>query len=107
MKRLLPALLLLSPLAHAQVDTEIRCLVSAGPKPIRLEWRQYNDSTGHFSSTFVRYAHSDKPITLALKSSRGEELAEGRPWQFDTTWVEVVDGAITGQYHMLSQGARI
>lgn len=30
-----------------------------------------------------------------------------RPSQFTTTWVEVSNGAVTGDYEMVSQGARI
>jgi len=34
-------------------------------------------------------------------------MAEGRPSQFTTTWVEVPEGLLTGEYEMVSQGARI
>jgi hypothetical protein len=34
-------------------------------------------------------------------------MAEGRPSQFTTTWVEVSEDSLTGAYEMVSQGARI
>ena len=36
-----------------------------------------------------------------------EELVYGRPYQYTTTWVEVVDGALTGEYQMVTQGGRV
>jgi hypothetical protein len=34
-------------------------------------------------------------------------MTEDGPYQFTTTWIEVADGALTGEYEMVSQGARI
>ena len=34
-------------------------------------------------------------------------MEEGRPSQFTTIWVEVSEGSLTGEYEMVSQGARI
>lgn len=36
-----------------------------------------------------------------------EVLAEGRPHQYTTTWVELAGGGINGRYEMTSQGAMI
>ena len=32
---------------------------------------------------------------------------QGRPWQYQNTWVEIVDGRIAGQYVVVTQGANI
>ncbi len=32
-------------------------------------------------------------------------MAEGRPSQLTTTWVEVPEGLLAGEYEMVSQGA--
>lgn len=34
-------------------------------------------------------------------------MAEGRPSQFKTVWVKVSESSLTGEYEMVSQGARI
>jgi hypothetical protein len=34
-------------------------------------------------------------------------MTESGPYEFTTTWVEVSDGAVTGQYVIATQGARV
>ena len=34
-------------------------------------------------------------------------MTEDGPYEFTTTWVEVSDGAVTGQYVIATQGARV
>ncbi len=34
-------------------------------------------------------------------------MTEEGPHQFTTTWVEVSDGVVTGEYEMATQGARV
>ena len=36
-----------------------------------------------------------------------EGQVENRPWEFQHTWLEVLDGDITGQYDMVTLGALI
>ncbi|MCL2161925.1 MAG: DUF1311 domain-containing protein [Betaproteobacteria bacterium] len=85
-----------------------RCL-SGGPKnSIRLEWGWYKDAIpAHWSTSYVKYKNSSKPIHLILKSNEGVETMEGRPWEYTSIWLEVVDGKITGEYKTITQGALI
>ena len=102
------ALLLLIPLtAHSEVTTQVSCFRSLESKSINFELRTYYDSVAKWSGAGVRYSKSKKAIPLVYRSSEEEVMAEGRPSQFTTTWVEVSGASLTGEYEMVSQGARI
>lgn len=108
MKKALVALLLCIALpAFAKVSTEVFCFKSDGDKPVRFEMRTYYDGVAKWSGGMVRYAKSKTAIPLVIGHEEEEVLAEDRPHQFTTTWVEMVDGKVNGQYEMMSQGARI
>lgn len=106
MKKTLAALLLCIALpASAEVSTEVLCFRTTGDKPVRFELRTYYDDVAKWQGGVVRYAKSKTAIPLLVKHVDQEELAEGRPYQFTTTWWEMVDGKINGEYEMMSQGA--
>ena len=106
MKKALAALLLCIALpASAEVTTEVLCFRTTGDKPVRFELRTYYDDVAKWQGGVVRYAKSKTAIPLLFKHEDQEELAEGRPYQFTTTWWELVDGKINGEYEMMSQGA--
>jgi len=108
MQVLFVALLFLFPLAaHSEVTTEVYCFRSQEGKSINFEFRTYYDSVSKWSGAGVRYSKSKKAISLVHRSTEQEILAEDRPYEFTTTWVEVSEGALTGEYEMVSQGARI
>ncbi|QTD92904.1 hypothetical protein [Burkholderia anthina] len=105
-KKTLAALLLCIALpASAEVTTEVLCFRTTGDKPVRFELRTYYDDVAKWQGGVVRYAQSKTAIPLLFKHQDQEELAEGRPYQFTTTWWEMVDGKINGEYEMTSQGA--
>ncbi|MBR8235086.1 hypothetical protein K6W26_18685 [Burkholderia sp. AU42008] len=107
MKKTFAALLLLCIAlpASAEVSTEVLCFQTSGDKPVRFELRTYYDDAAKWRGGIVRYAKSKTAIPLLFKHEDHEELAEGRPYQFTTTWWEMVDGKINGEYEMTSQGA--
>lgn len=108
MKKALAAVLLCISLpALAKVSTEVICFTSDGDKPVRFEMRTYYDDAVKWTGGMVRYAKSKTAIPLVIGHEEEEVLAEDRPHQFTTTWVEMVDGKVNGQYEMMSQGARI
>ena len=108
MKKLITLLLLAFPLlAHSAVETQINCFKAQDGKDIKFEFRTYYDPAVNWSGSAVKYATSKKWISLVHKSTEQYEMAEGRPYEFTTTWVEVVDGAVTGEYVMVRQGALI
>ncbi|ORT88025.1 hypothetical protein B7G54_05225 [Burkholderia puraquae] len=100
-------LLCLSLPALAKVSTDVYCFKSAGDKPVRFEMRTYYDDAVDWSGGMVRYAKAKAALPLAVEHVDEEVLVEGRPHQFTTTWVEMVDGRINGRYEMMSQGAMI
>ncbi|WP_283182202.1 hypothetical protein [Pseudomonas svalbardensis] len=108
MKKLVMLMLLAFPaFAHSEVETKISCFKSQEGKDIKFEFRTYHDQAAKWSGAAVKYATSKESIPLVYKSTEQEEMSEGRPFQFTTTWVEVVGGAITGEYVMVRQGALI
>ncbi|MCA8273526.1 hypothetical protein LGN17_13535 [Burkholderia sp. AU30280] len=108
MKKTFAALLLCASLpAFATVSTEVYCFKSDGDKPVRFEMRTYYDDAVNWSGGMVRYAKAKTALPLVVEHVDEEVLAEDRPHQFTTTWVEMVDGRINGRYEMMSQGAMI
>lgn len=101
------ALLLIPLTAHGEVTTEVSCFRSLGGKNINFEFRSYYDTVSRWSGAGVRYTKSPKAIPLVYRGVEEEVMEEGRPSQFTTIWVEVSEGSLTGEYEMVSQGARI
>ncbi len=102
------AFLLAGPaLAAEPVAVEFRCLTTGGAKPVRLEWRTFSEPASGWSSAYVKYKGSKQVIPLVLRSSEVTDRPDNRPWAFTSTWLEVVDGKISGEYRIASQGANI
>ena len=99
---LLPLLALSAP-AAAQAD-EIRCLTGGSRAQIHLSWKLPAEGQ---RTSYVRYAGKTAWLRLTLLSEDSTEMAEGRPWQFDTVWAEHLDGKVIGRYAISTQGARI
>lgn len=99
---LLPLLVLFAP-AAAHAD-EIRCLTGGSQGQIHLSWKLPAEGQ---RTSFVRYAGKTAWLRLTLLSQDSTEMAEGRPWQFDSVWEEHLDGKVIGHYAISTQGARI
>jgi hypothetical protein len=93
--------------AHAAIEEDFRCLISSGTKPISLEFRQVGDAKVKWSVGYVLYKGSKQAIAIFLAKSEVTDKPEGRPWEFEDTWAEVVGGKITGTYTVSHQGATI
>jgi hypothetical protein len=107
-KKLCLVLLLVLPLAaHSEVSTQVRCFHSLEGKNISFEFRAYYDLDAKWSGASVRYSKSKKAITLVHHRTEEYVMTESGPYEFTTTWVEVSDGAVTGQYVIATQGARV
>lgn len=108
MKSLFAVVLLVLPLAtHAEVTSETFCFSSGSAKSINFEMRTYYDSSSKFSSGFVKYQTAKQPIPLVLANSAGETLDKNAPDQETTTWIEVFNGQVTGEYEMITQGTGV
>nr|WP_314641498.1 hypothetical protein [uncultured Pseudomonas sp.] len=102
------ALLLLCPMAaYSEVTTEVSCFRSLEGKNINFEFRTYYDSVIKWGGAGVRYSKSKKAIPLVYRNTEEEVMTEDGPYQFTTTWVEVSDGVLTGEYERATQGARV
>lgn len=64
-------------------------------------------SEGEWSSAYVKYKGAKQVIPLVFRSSEATQKPAGRPWEFKSVWLEVVDGQISGEYAITSQGANI
>jgi hypothetical protein len=108
MKSFFAVVLFVLPLVvQAEVTSEAFCFSSGSGKPINFEMRTYYDSSRKFSSGFVKYQTSKKPIPLVLVNSTSETLSKSAPDQENTTWIEVFNGEATGEYEMITQGTDV
>ncbi|WP_244179518.1 hypothetical protein [Paraburkholderia aspalathi] len=98
---------MLSLAAHAEVTSETFCFSSGGAKSVNFEMRTYYDSSSKFSSGFVKYQTAKQPIPLVLANSAGETIDKNAPDQESTTWIEVFNGQVTGEYEMVTQGTGV
>lgn len=106
-KYLAPLLLTAISSVHAgELSVDTRCFSDA-KKKINLEFRAYSDSEIGWIGGQVRYHQSEKFIQLVYKDTETLREVEDRPWEFQHTWLEILDGAITGQYKLVSQGSVI
>ena len=103
------ALLLIATTASARepISDDFRCLTTAGPNPIQLEFRMFSDPNSKWTGGYIKYRKSKAVIPLVLKSTEATDKPEGRPCDFTDTWVEVSDGEITGEYEVAHQAALI
>ena len=86
---------------------DFRCLTGGEKQSIHLEWRVFSETETGWTTAYVKYRGGKRPIPLVLQSEQGTSKPEGRPWEMTSTWLEVVDGKITGEYHIITQGANI
>ncbi|MGP8433741.1 hypothetical protein ACT2FY_05510 [Paraburkholderia fungorum] len=108
MKSFFAVALLALPLAvHAEVTSETFCFSSGGAKSVNFEMRTYYDSSSKFSAGFVRYQNAKQSIPLVLANSAGETLDKNTPEQETTTWIEVFNGQVSGEYEMITQGTDV
>ena len=108
MKGLLALVMLCSACATAWAD-DVRCLQSTdGGKPIRMSLSILATPDGHFSRVgTVHYAGQSDSLPIVFKSSEVVYEVEDRPWEFLSTWLEVLpdEERIGGRYSFHHQGA--
>lgn len=108
MKRLLLLVIGVLPLtAHCEVLSENLCFERGEGSPVKFELRTYYDETNKWHGGFVKYASSGVAIPLVLTDHQAEEVSPGRSWLATTTWTEVSDGKVSGEYEMVSQGVTV
>lgn len=86
-------------------EASYRCYVSTGtPKPVRLEMAILGNSL--WNGGYVLYKGSKKPISIIELSVKSTGMAPDRPYEYQSTWLEIVDGRPAGKYVLITQGAR-
>ncbi len=93
--------------AREPVTDDFRCLTSGGAKPIHLEFRMFSDPNSNWSGGYVKYKGAKRAIPVVPGKTETLDKPAGRPWEFQTTWHEIVEGKVTGQYVVMTQGANI
>lgn len=95
--------------APAPITIDFRCLKQSdsAAQPIRLEWRMFSDPGSNWSGGYVRYKGSSRTIPIVPVKTEAGSKPNGGPWESTTTWAEIVDGRIAGQYVVTIQGANI
>lgn len=99
--------LLFSASVFANVSIEVYCFTTGGEKPINMEMRVYHEMAANWTTGFVKYQNSKKPIPIFLKSSVVEVLSDDAPYQHTDSWLEIVNGKISGIYEIIIQGTQI
>lgn len=93
--------------AGERVDIEFRCFTGGPNDKTHVEWRTFSDRPTKWVAGYVRYQRSETPISLVFQSSEATQKPSGRPWEFTSRWLEVVDGRISGEYVVVTQGANV
>jgi hypothetical protein len=93
--------------AHADIGIDVLCLSTTGAKPINMEMRLYFDRNAKWTTGFVKYQNSSKPIPIVLKNSVQEMSSETAPYEHTDSWIETADGKISGMYEITMQGTQI
>lgn len=96
-----------APPAREPVSVNYRCLTESAEQKIRLEWRVFSAPGVDWSGGYVQYKGSARAIPIVLTKTEILDRPQGRPWQYQNTWAEIVDGRIAGQYVVVTQGANI
>ena len=93
--------------AFCQVVVDNYCFELSEQSPVKFELRTYYDAASDWSAGYVKYAKSSVPISIVVSDTQDEESGADRPLQTSTTWVEIVDGRVAGEYRMVSQGTQL
>ena len=107
MNRLIAVLIGFLAISSAFADeNDFRCFKSVGlKKPVRLQFVFQAEKEG---VGYVRYETGTGPIQVKrLKERELRRVANGRPSEFETTWLELVPKGAGGTYLVVSQGALI
>lgn len=87
----------------ASLDKNVGCF-SSDSKKVNVKFVNVYDDDASLS--YVKYKNSKQSIPLIFSTKSEEDVAEGRPAEITTTWLEIINGQLNGQYIVMSQGAR-
>jgi hypothetical protein len=90
-----------------QVESDVRCFIDDVDQKIKLEMRTYVDGANGWAGGAVRYGKDKDAIPLVWLSSKVIGKFEGRFSTFETVWLEVAAGEVSGRYTTTTQGANV
>lgn len=102
------ALFLLALLPALAQANDVRCLQSTGTgKPIQLQLTLFTTEQGWSQAGEVQYRGQPDSLPVVFKNSVVVMEVEDRPWEFLSTWLEVLpeQEKIGGRYQFHHQGA--
>ncbi|MGG6462395.1 hypothetical protein [Solilutibacter silvestris] len=63
-------------------------------------------SNSRWNGGYIRYKGVKKPISIVELSVKSTEMAPDRPFEYESTWLEIVNGRPAGKYVVTTQGAK-
>jgi hypothetical protein len=85
----------------------VLCFHSLGPKEIQLEFRTFYEAKSKWSGGYIKYSTSSTAIPIVLKSTEEHEVASNAPVDSTSTWIEIDNGVISGEYEISTQGVNV
>lgn len=82
-------------------------LSSLGQKEIQLEFRTFYETESKWSGGYVKYSTSNTAIPIILKKTEESDTTSDSPADSTSTWIEIDNGGISGEYEISSQGANV
>jgi len=93
--------------AYPAVTVEGLCFRGVKERALRLELRIFSDSEAKWRGALVKYNGRDKPISLVTRYSEESSSPVDMPSTITTVWLEIYEGAITGEYELMTHGASV
>lgn len=91
----------------SNVRTDLRCFTDSSSLTTKLEMMFYSDEKNNWSGGYVKYGKAKFPIPIVFQSSKEVYAEAGRPSYFETIWLEIATGEVTGKYTTGTQGANV
>lgn len=91
----------------SSVRTDLRCFTDASSRTTKLEMMFYSDEKNSWVGGYVKYGKSKPLIPIVFQSSKEVYQEVGRPSFFETAWLEIATGEVTGKYTVGTQGANV
>ncbi|WP_448683159.1 hypothetical protein [Pseudomonas nicosulfuronedens] len=90
----------------AAISTEGFCFHST-EKEIQLEFRTFFERESRWRGGYVKYSTSNAAIPIILKSTEESYSTSDSPADSTSTWIEIDNGEISGEYEISSQGVNV
>lgn len=93
-----------APASRGDATVDARCFADAANR-VQFDFRTWEAGSRGWIGGQVRYRNGKAAIPIVFQGSTVLEDHDGRPSEFEHRWIEVLDGTVTGEYRLRSQGA--